>query len=406
MTKKYFSALLSMTLVISALPQSVAYAKDFTIGNVEESGNSNSYSGVLDEYVETINEKDWSSYKECFSQDIQEELAYFPTVQQIQEHRGLLSVDEVSIKEIKEIELDEAKICEPRFIDIEESDYDDISCYYVGFEYSVKEEYESKYYYDGTKYSFVIIGSNDGTEEIVGFEDAYYFDIIDEIGVSFDSEEEEKAEEVVDNRKRGVITNSSGDVLGTIGNKNIAINTENTSRATTVTYVTEPEVIDIYIEDTGVIRTMSLNNYVANVLPNEWVMGWNDASLKAGAITIRMFGWYNVEHPREPAVSMGADVTDTTKYQKFIEGSASTKSLLIVQQTETIAMLDSNGKLFEPQYRAGTTSTTTEGKNSGIMYQWGTKYLGDKNYTYKGICNYYFAKSYLCSGWITWATIN
>lgn len=43
MTKKYFSALLSMTLVLSVLPQSVAYAKDFTIRDVEEGGASNSY---------------------------------------------------------------------------------------------------------------------------------------------------------------------------------------------------------------------------------------------------------------------------------------------------------------------------------------------------------------------------
>lgn len=404
MTKKYFSALLSMTLVLSVLPQSVAYAKDFTIRDVEEGGASNSYRMVLDEYVETINEKDWSSYKECFSQDIQEELAYFPTVQQIQEHTGLLSVDEISIKEIKEIELDEAKTCEPRFVDIEESDYDDVFCYYVGFDYSVKEEYENEFYYDGTKYSFVIIGSNNGVEEIVGFEDAYYFDTIDEVGVSFESKEEEKAEEVVDNRNRGLITNYSGDVLGTIGDVAIVASTENSSRAIARSYISEPEIIKVSVN--GTVKSMSLNNYTANVLPNEWYMSWNDASLKAGAVTIRMFGWYNVLHPRKPATTYGAHVDNTTEYQVFVDGSATTKSLLIVQQTETIAMLDTNGNVFEPQYRAGTSSTTTQGKNGGIMYQWGTKYLGDKNYSYKGICNYYFANSYLCSGSITWTTIN
>lgn len=174
----------------------------------------------------------------------------------------------------------------------------------------------------------------------------------------------------------------------------------NESNASNV-YVSEPETIKVVVN--GSVKTMSLNNYTANVLPNEWYMSWNENSLKSGAVTIRVFGWYNVLHPRTPATLYGAHVTDTTEYQRYVDGSATTKSLLMVQQTETVAMLDSNNKIFEPQYRAG--SSNSNGKYGGIMYQWGTKYLAERGYSYKAICSYYFSYSSLSSGEITWGII-
>lgn len=172
-----------------------------------------SYNGLLDDYVNAINEQDWDSYKKCYTENIQEELKSFPSEEQIKNRTGLLAVDEVSIKEIKEVELEQAKACEPRFVNIDETEYDNLDCYYVGFDYSVERTHESRYYYDGIKYSFVIIGNVDGVYEIVGFEEAYYFDKIEEEGLSFNNEDESKAREIVEKRKEGVIINFSGEKI-------------------------------------------------------------------------------------------------------------------------------------------------------------------------------------------------
>lgn len=411
MRRKIVGSFLISCICFSSMFQGQAYAREFVVGNLDVDDNdiveeNGAYSELLDEYVDAINEKDWKRYKKCFSLELEEQLNDFPTQEQTQERTGLLAVDKIAINDIKKISMDDAVRCEPRFENLEISEYDNIACYYVGFDYDVKQEYENEFYYDGTKYSFIIVGENENGKDILGMEDAYYYDVIEDVGVAFDNEDERKAIKVIDNRNNGVITNFSGEVLRNETKfekvnvlKDEVLNEYNASK----TYVSEPEIIKVVVN--GSVKSMSLNNYTANVLPNEWYMSWNESSLKAGAVTIRMFGWYNVLHPRTPATTYGAHVTDTTEYQRYVDGSATTKSLLMVQHTETVAMLNSSNSIFEPQYRAGYSGMTTSGKNSGVMYQWGTKYLGEQNYSYKNICSFYFSYSSLCAGEISWATI-
>jgi hypothetical protein len=44
-------------------------------------------------------------------------------------------------------------------------------------------------------------------------------------------------------------------------------------------------------------QTVSLNDYIANTLPNEWYPSWNGASLDSGAVLIRTNGYYTLQQP-------------------------------------------------------------------------------------------------------------
>lgn len=71
-----------------------------------------------------------------------------------------------------------------------------------------------------------------------------------------------------------------------------------------------PSTIKVYVQSTGVLKTLSFPTYVKDVTPNEVYMTWPTESLKANIIAQRSYAAYHVYNPRTPATIYNAHVTD------------------------------------------------------------------------------------------------
>jgi len=47
----------------------------------------------------------------------------------------------------------------------------------------------------------------------------------------------------------------------------------------------------------GEIQEIDFKDYVSHVLPNEWIYAWPGESLRAGAMAVKMYGWYWILYP-------------------------------------------------------------------------------------------------------------
>lgn len=124
------------------------------------------------------------------------------------------------------------------------------------------------------------------------------------------------------------------------------------------------------------VQTLGFEEYCKNVLPNEWYPSWNKESLKAGAVAVKMFGWYHALHP----VTVGGftfDVDNTTNFQHFKYLSGTVQTNQAVQETWNIVYVPPSGEIKELDYRAGVPNNENQwfiGTN--IMSQWGSQYWG------------------------------
>jgi hypothetical protein len=125
----------------------------------------------------------------------------------------------------------------------------------------------------------------------------------------------------------------------------------------------EPATINVGSSPTS-YTTVPFNTYVQDVLPNEWPSGysWPQEAYKAGAIAVKMHGWYRIDHP----VNAPLNVYDDTRSQVYVAGSGQSTS---AQQTTTPAiaavrskgMETSGGQLFLPQYWNGRCKVNNSG---------------------------------------------
>jgi hypothetical protein len=99
--------------------------------------------------------------------------------------------------------------------------------------------------------------------------------------------------------------------------------------------------------------TIPFNTYVEDVLPNEWPSGfsWPQEAYKAGAIAVKMYGWYRIEHP----IASPLNVYDDTRSQVYVGGggqstSAKQNTTPAIALVRNKGMETSSGALFLPQY--------------------------------------------------------
>jgi hypothetical protein len=118
--------------------------------------------------------------------------------------------------------------------------------------------------------------------------------------------------------------------------------------------------------------------YVEDVLPNEWISSWDGDALKAGAVAVKSYAWYWATHfggylNSDPAQCF--DVTDDQDFQVYRAGSAVARTTSAVQQTwPFVARV--GGRVLQTFYRS-FLNNQTEGcgafANGTTMSQWGTQ---------------------------------
>lgn len=126
------------------------------------------------------------------------------------------------------------------------------------------------------------------------------------------------------------------------------------------------------------VKQVDFNEYLRDVLPNEWFPGWPPASLQAGAVAAKMFAWYHTLNP----VTMDGftfDVDNTTNFQTYSEGHRSEESEAAVDATLPLAFVTSYGDIVDTNYRAGYPgSPNWEYRNADMMAQWGSQFLAER----------------------------
>ena len=138
--------------------------------------------------------------------------------------------------------------------------------------------------------------------------------------------------------------------------------------------------------ETGIFQ-VPFETYVDDVLPNEWISGWDTQALDAGAMAVKTYGWYWIDNWRGGTYKGQCyNVDDSTDYQRYIPGlSASTTNAAIAATWNTIATR--SGAIFEASYQATLTGSTSEACGAGLsnypdtLSQWGSQNcaaLGDE----------------------------
>lgn len=138
------------------------------------------------------------------------------------------------------------------------------------------------------------------------------------------------------------------------------------------------------------VQTVNFDQYCRDVLPNEWYPSWSVASLEAGAIAVKMFGWYHRLHP----VTVGGftfDVDNTVNFQTYREQSEQDSTDRAYYVTRSLAYVPPSLEIQELNYRAGYENNPNwQYRNAGKMAQWGSEYLASLGRTPLQILQFYF----------------
>lgn len=304
----------------------------------------NEIPGVIRDNISAINQKDWAAWVQTYSPRMQKYLEGFPAQYLIEERRGLLSVDSIEIFEAKELPPEHILELEPYFSEIDLENFENVRYFYIGYLYEVCRETE--YYYNGVMYTLRAVGCDNNREYIIGEENVYFLERYKKFGYEFGSDEERMANNIIQARRQGIIINFSGELIetdrwhGTESSQsetilNFEAECENTEQmksdkgerqetegynisdeqrereeraleeadqgrwgVSTRSAENPPDKIRLYLTGKDQVKTLGFDEYTKCVLPNEWIPSWDEKALKAGAIAIKTYAWYNAENRR------------------------------------------------------------------------------------------------------------
>jgi hypothetical protein len=149
-----------------------------------------------------------------------------------------------------------------------------------------------------------------------------------------------------------------------------------------------PGAIRVLRTATNTVDTVNFLFYVKNVLPNEWIPSTSpEDSLEAGALAIKLYGWWQVNHANGTPPTNGGfapngqcyDVDDGIQYQKYVPSSSFGRTDHAVAVRWAAAYL-LNGEPVQALYEAGTATCAANSGTSGTrpygqnMYQNGADY--------------------------------
>jgi len=121
--------------------------------------------------------------------------------------------------------------------------------------------------------------------------------------------------------------------------------------------VTPPPTIRILYNNQ--VWTRDFKTYVKEVLPREWVVGWKLESLQAGAMAVRNYGWYAVNHgPRGWHNGECFDVYSTTADQVWAPGGTNVRTDEAVDSIWAAGRMTRGGIVFPAYYKSGLSSDT------------------------------------------------
>jgi peptidoglycan hydrolase-like amidase len=150
-----------------------------------------------------------------------------------------------------------------------------------------------------------------------------------------------------------------------------------------------PSTILVYRVGLGRVDRVDFKTYVKNVLPNEWITSWPDASLQSGAMAVKSYAWYWALHStRKTSGGQCYDVRDDTGDQVYRPSSAQASTSAAVDSTWSARMTRS-GNILQAHYCA-TTTACGGWVDGDWLSQYGSRDLANGGKTYQAILRYYY----------------
>jgi hypothetical protein len=151
-----------------------------------------------------------------------------------------------------------------------------------------------------------------------------------------------------------------------------------------------PSTILVYRVSLGRVDRVDFKTYVKNVLPNEWVSSWPNASLQAGAVAVKSYGWYWALHStRKTSGGQCYDVRDDTADQVYRPSSAQAPTSSAVDSTWSVRMTRS-GNILQAHY-CSTTTACGGWVDGDWLSQYGSRDLADSGQSYQTILRHYYS---------------
>ncbi len=133
------------------------------------------------------------------------------------------------------------------------------------------------------------------------------------------------------------------------------------------------------------VETVPFKDYVKHVLPNEWISGWHQESLRAGAMAVKTYAWHWVNRGGKWP---DADVYDSTCDQVYNPAVSYARTNAAVDATWGYRMTN-GGQIFHASYRAYYTQCSAN-SYPGCLGQYDSNTLANGGWLWPAILNYFY----------------
>jgi hypothetical protein len=155
-----------------------------------------------------------------------------------------------------------------------------------------------------------------------------------------------------------------------------------------------PAAIRVFRSASGAVETVDFRAYVKNVLSREWISTWTTESLRAGALAVKHYAWFQVLHWRGYVNATGQcfDVFDSTRDQLYDPSRPTYASMAAAVDATWGTVAHRSGLVFATYYNAGAAADPCGANANGWqMLQWGTQACGLVGRSASEIMGIYYA---------------
>lgn len=379
-SKVIISLVMSVILTLGCLSVSAA--------NISVDNEEVMFSGLINNIINSFNNKDYKSLINCADGTMANDwydLFLGPESASYEKNNvGFWSIDNIELKRYKLVSNDKVPSGSVHYDDY--SMYYDVKTIYIGLD--IEAESDSADIFSGSNYFIWVLGkkNQDGQYKILQWSQPIIREI-ENAGIDFGDGDENLQKAVQDARINGKIIDGQKKIIE--DRSKASIYSENSVTPLTVNDPDDcpiPSTIRVKLSS-GTISYVNFYDYVKNVLPNEWIASADPMeSLKAGAMCVKMYGWYRCYNYKY--YGNGYDVKDTTADQVYKAGTEHSRSTEAINAVGGIGLKNTAGLIFETQYTA--TATTA---NGGKVGQNKANTLANQGYTWHQICNYFYSYS-------------
>ena len=142
---------------------------------------------------------------------------------------------------------------------------------------------------------------------------------------------------------------------------------------------TPPPTVRVYRAAAGTVETVDFRAYLKNVLSREWISSWTTESLRAGALAVKDYAWYQVLHWRGYVSASGEcfDLFDTTRDQVYDPSRPVYAPMAAAVDATWTTLALRNGSIVPTYYNAGSPNEPCGANANGWqMFQWGSQRCG------------------------------